>query len=108
MGIASGTLADITIVTNDNPRSELPDMIMDDIEKGLKSVGAEYIRVPDRKEAIRYGLTHAEAGDVILLAGKGHETYQEIDGHRFHMDERELIKQILEEEDAGVICGRDN
>lgn len=48
------------------------------------------------------------AGDVVLLAGKGHETYQDVMGHRTHMDERELIGQILEEEDAGVICGRDN
>ncbi len=108
MGKASGMLADLTIITNDNPRSESPDTIINDIEKGLRSVNAEYIRVPDRKEAIRYGLTHAKAGDVVLLAGKGHETYQEIDGYRFHMDERELITQILEEEDAGVICGRDN
>lgn len=108
MGNASGMLADLTIITNDNPRSESPDTIINDIEKGLRSVNAEYIRVPDRKEAIRYGLTHAKAGDVVLLAGKGHETYQEIDGYRFHMDERELIMQILEEEDAGVICGRDN
>ena len=108
MGKVAGMMADITIVTNDNPRFEDPGEIMDDIEDGLKNVGAEYIRIPDRKEAIRYGLTHAHSGDIVLLAGKGHETYQDVRGHKFHMDERELIGQILEEEDAGVICGRDN
>ena len=77
-------------------------------EEGLNAAGAEYIRIPDRKKAIRYGIVHAVAGDVVLLAGKGHETYQDVMGHRTHMDERELIGQILEEEDAGVICGRDN
>lgn len=108
MGMVSGKMADLTIVTNDNPRFEDPEAIMDDIEDGLNAAGAEYIRIPDRKEAIRYGIVHAGAGDVVLLAGKGHETYQDVMGHRTHMDERELIGQILEEEDAGVICGRDN
>lgn len=108
MGMVSGKMADLTIVTNDNPRFEDPEAIMDDIEDGLNAAGAEYIRIPDRKKAIRYGIVHAVAGDVVLLAGKGHETYQDVMGHRTHMDERELIGQILEEEDAGVICGRDN
>lgn len=108
MGFVSGKMADLTVITNDNPRYEDPAAIMSDIELGLIAAGGKYIMIADRKEAIRYGLTHSVDGDIILLAGKGHETYQDIQGSRYHMDERELIKQILEEEDAGVICGRDN
>ena len=95
--MVSGKMADLTIVTNDNPRFEDPEAIMDDIEDGLNAAGAEYIRIPDRKKAIRYGIVHAVAGDVVLLAGKGHETYQEIKGVKHDMDERVLIKEVLEE-----------
>ena len=108
MGCVSGELADVTIITSDNPRYERPEDIISDIEAGVVLSGGDYIKITDRKEAVRYALVNAEPGDIILLAGKGHETYQDVGGHRIHMDERELIYQILEEEDAGTICGCDN
>ena len=73
----------------------------------LKAGGA-FIDIIDRKEAIRFAIMNAKEGDVIILAGKGHEDYQEIRGVKHHMDERDLIREILEEEDVGEICGYNN
>lgn len=108
MGRVSGQLADLTIITSDNPRNEEPEKIMSDIEEGVLQSCGRYVMLPDRKEAIRYALRHAGEGDVILLAGKGHERYQDVQGVKLHMDERELIREIMEEENAGAICGCDN
>ena len=96
MGEISGHLADFTIVTEDNSRFEDVNDIMNDIEIGLKKTDGKYIKIPDRKDAIKYALDNAEEGDIILLLGKGHETYQEKNGERYHYDEREIIKEILE------------
>lgn len=98
MGEVSGRLADLTIVTSDNPRFEEPMDIIRDIEIGLRKTDGEYIEIPDRKEAIAYAIHHGRAGDVIVLAGKGHEVYQEIKGVKYPMDERVLISEILEED----------
>ena len=68
-----------------------------DILKELDKTGGKYIVIPDRKEAIKYSIEHAKEGDVILLIGKGHEDYKEINGKRTHFDEREVIQEILEE-----------
>jgi UDP-N-acetylmuramoyl-L-alanyl-D-glutamate--2,6-diaminopimelate ligase len=95
MGEVSGHLADLTIITSDNPRYEEPQDIIDDIRTGLERTGGSYIEIIDRKEAIAYAIAHGEPGDVIILAGKGHEDYQEIDGNKFPMDERVLIREIL-------------
>lgn len=95
MGEVSGRLADLTIVTEDNSRFEDVEDIMNDIEIGLKKTNGKYIKIPDRKEAIKYALDNATSGDIILLLGKGHETYQEKNGERYHYDEREIIKEIL-------------
>ena len=109
MGLVSGVMADMTVITSDNPRWENPEDIMTDIEKGVKDSGcAMYVKIPDRKKAIEFALDSAEKGDMILLAGKGHETYQEICGQKIHMDERELIRQILEEDNERNIRGCDN
>ena len=97
MGEVSSRLADLTIVTSDNPRNEEPKAIMDDIVTGVKREQGEYVTILDRKEAIRYAIANAKEGDVIVLAGKGHEDYQEIKGKKYHMDERELIAQVLQE-----------
>lgn len=97
MGEVSGTMADLTIITSDNPRFEEPQAIVDDIKTGIRKTNGEYVEILDRKEAIRYAIEHAQKGDVIVLAGKGHEDYQEIKGVKYHMDERELIKEILDE-----------
>lgn len=98
MGEVSGTYADLTIVTSDNPRFEEPDDIIADILTGVKKTEGKYITIADRKEAIRHAITKAEPGDVIVLAGKGHEDYQEIRGVKYPMDERDLIADILKEE----------
>lgn len=98
MGEVSGRLADLTIITSDNPRDEDPQAIIDDIKIGMAKTEGLYVEIPDRKEAIRYAITHAEKGDVIVLAGKGHEDYQEIKGVRYPMDERVLIAEVLREE----------
>ena len=97
MGEISSRLADVTIVTSDNPRFEKPEDIIDDILTGVKRADGAYVTIPDRKEAIRHAILTAEDGDVIVLAGKGHEDYQEIRGVKYPMDERILIREILSE-----------
>lgn len=97
MGEVSGKLADFTIITSDNPRFEEPQEIINDIKIGMAKTDGAYIEIIDRKEAIKYAIAHGQPGDVIVLAGKGHEDYQEIKGKKHHMDERELIAQVLEE-----------
>ena len=96
MGEVSGRLADLTVITSDNPRFEKPEEIMDDIETGIKKTDGNYIRITDRKEAIAYVIHHGEPGDIVVLAGKGHEDYQEIEGRKYPMDERVIIREILE------------
>lgn len=96
MGEVSGTLADLTIITSDNPRREEPQAIIDDIKEGIGRTEGKYVEICDRKEAIAYAIAHGEPGDIIVLAGKGHEDYQEINGVKYPMDERVLIREILE------------
>ncbi len=96
MGEVSGRLADFTIITSDNPRTEEPQAIIDDIKIGIGRTDGRYVEICDRKEAIAYAIAHGEPGDIIVLAGKGHEDYQEINGVKYPMDERELIREILE------------
>lgn len=96
MGEISGKLADLTIITSDNPRDEEPQAIIDDIKTGIAKTKGEYVEIIDRKEAIAYAINNGREGDVIVLAGKGHEDYQEIKGKKYPMDERILIKEILE------------
>lgn len=98
MGEVSGRLADLTIITSDNPRFEKPEDIIADIRTGIEKTDGKYVEIPDRKEAIAYAIHHGEPGDVIVLAGKGHEDYQEIEGKKYPMDERTLIREILEED----------
>ncbi len=97
MGEISSEYADFTVITSDNPRTEDPQAIMEDILTGVKKKTGKYVMIQDRKEAIRYCLLNAQDGDVIVLAGKGHEDYQEINGVKYPMDERVLIREILEE-----------
>ena len=97
MGEVSGNYADFTIITSDNPRFEEPEAILEDIETGISKTSGKYIKIIDRKEAIAYAIHHGQPGDVIVLAGKGHEDYQEICGVKHPMDERVLIQEILEE-----------
>ncbi len=97
MGEVSSRLADLTVVTSDNPRNEEPMDIINDILVGVHKADGEYVTIPDRKEAIAYCMKNAQDGDIVVLAGKGHEEYQEICGVKHHMDERELIADIIKE-----------
>ncbi|RDU24326.1 UDP-N-acetylmuramoyl-L-alanyl-D-glutamate--2,6-diaminopimelate ligase [Anaerosacchariphilus polymeriproducens] len=97
MGEVSGKLADLTVITSDNPRTEEPQAIIDDIKIGMAKTDGKYVEISDRKEAIRYAIEHGQKGDIIVLAGKGHEDYQEINGVKYSLDERVLIQEILEE-----------
>lgn len=97
MGETSGRLSDLSVITEDNSRYEDVMDIIEDIKVGINKTDGKYVVVPNRKDAIRYCMQHAEDGDIIVLAGKGHEDYQEIKGVKYHMDERELIADILKE-----------
>ena len=96
MGAISGQYADYSVITSDNPRTEDPDAIIKDIEEGIKATSGGYTCITDRREAIRHAMASAAAGDVILLAGKGHETYQILKDRTIHFDEREVIREILD------------
>ena len=95
MGEVAGRYSDFLIVTSDNPRSEDPMAIIRDIEEGVKKSGCEHVIIENRREAIRYALEHAQKNDVIILAGKGHENYQEINGGKHHFDEKEIVAELL-------------
>ncbi len=97
MGEISGKIADFTIITSDNPRTEEPLSILKDIEEGIKNTGNAYIIIEDRTEAIRYAIKNSKPQDIILLAGKGHETYQMFKDKTIHYDEREIVRDILKE-----------
>ena len=84
-------------ITSDYPRFEEPLAIMADIKTGIDKTDGRYIEICDRKEAIAYAIDHGQPGDIIVLAGKGHEDYQEIKGVKYPMDERVLIAEILQE-----------
>lgn len=96
MGEVSGRLADLTVITSDNPRFEEPLDIMRDIRTGIDGTMGAYLEICDRREAIAYVISHAEEGDIIVLAGKGHEDYQEIRGKKYPLDEREIIRDLLD------------
>lgn len=95
MGEVSGRLADLTVITSDNPRFEKPEDIIADIRTGIQKTSGKYIEICDRREAIAYVIHNGKPGDVIVLAGKGHEDYQEIKGQKYPMDERDIIREIL-------------
>ena len=95
MGEASGKYADLSIITEDNSRYEDVNDIMNDIEVGIKKTNGKYIKIPNRKEAIKYAIDNAMEGDIILILGKGHETYQETNGERTHFDDREEVLKLF-------------
>lgn len=102
MGEVSGKLSDLSVITEDNSRFEDVMDIIEDIKTGINKTNGKYVVVPNRKDAIRYCMENAEDGDIIVLAGKGHEDYQEIKGIKYHMDERELIAEIISEQNRSV------
>ena len=95
MGEISGKIADYTIITSDNPRTENPELIVNQIEEGIKKTKGKYEVIIDRKEAIKKAIKMANKSDIIVLAGKGHEPYQEINGEKFDFDERKIVKEII-------------
>jgi len=99
MGEISAKYADLSIVTSDNPRYEEPEAIIKDILVGVEKGKGKYITIVNRREAIKYSMENAQDGDVIILIGKGHESYQDIKGVKYDFDERKVVKQILQELD---------
>ena len=97
MGEVSGRVADFSIVTTDNPRTEKPESIIADIEKGIEKTKGRYKVVVDRREAIEEAIGMMNKNDIVVLAGKGHEPYQEINGEKLPFDERIIVKEILKE-----------
>lgn len=96
MGAIAADNADLVIVTSDNPRTEQPQAIIDEILAGLKDKATEHIAICDRAEAIKWAIDNHRANDVILLAGKGHEDYQVVGHEKHHMDEREIVAEHIE------------
>ena len=94
MAKIASKLADTAVLTSDNPRSEDPDRILDDMVEGIEG---EYVRITDRSEAIHYAIRHANKGDVVLIAGKGHETYQIIGDQVLDFDDRTTARQAIKE-----------
>lgn len=100
MGKIAAEMSDLVILTSDNPRTEDPEAILDEIEPPLKERSTPYLRICDRIEAIHRAMDLAEAGDVILLAGKGHEDYQVVGHEKHHMDEREIVAEYLKKQES--------
>ena len=97
MGEAAGRYSDFCVVTSDNPRTEDPMSIIKSVLTGVDKTAVKYVVIENRREAIRYALTHAKKNDVVVLAGKGHETYQEINGVKYPFDEKVVVAELLEE-----------
>ena len=98
MGEIVGNLADFSIITSDNPRTEDPNVILRAIERGMKQTAGEYIVIENRRDAIRHALEMGLEGDIIILAGKGNETYQDIAGVKHPFDEKKIVEEILQGE----------
>ena len=96
MGEIAGNHSDLVIVTSDNPRTENPLQIISEIEVGLQKTNGQYLVVSDRREAIHQAIAKAKSNDVVLIAGKGHETYQIVGNDKFHFDDREIAREALE------------
>ena len=97
MGEIAGRYSDFVVLTSDNPRTEDPLKILDEIEIGLKETNCPYVKNPDRREAIYQAIKFARAGDLVLIAGKGHETYQIIGNEKFYFDDREIAREALKQ-----------
>ena len=95
MGKIGVSIADLAIITSDNPRTEVPGKIIEDILKGVSKDDGDYVVMEDRRKAIQYAMDKAEKNDIIVLVGKGHETYQEICGVKYPMDERQIVASYL-------------
>jgi UDP-N-acetylmuramoyl-L-alanyl-D-glutamate--2,6-diaminopimelate ligase len=95
MGEAAASLSDFVVATSDNPRTEDPEAILRDVEEGLRAAGRPYLKITDRREAIHRAVAEARAGDIVVIAGKGHEDYQIVGDERRHFDDREVAREAL-------------
>ena len=95
MGKIAGEMSDFTIITSDNPRYEEPVAIIAQIEEGMRQTSGEYVCIVNRRDAIEHAIRTAKKDDVILLAGKGHEDYQEIKGEKHDFDEKVVVEELL-------------
>jgi len=100
MGKAAASLSDVAIATSDNPRTEDPEAILRDVEVGLRAARKPYLKLVDRREAIHRAIEQARAGDIVVIAGKGHEDYQIIGTEKRHFDDREVAREALRERDS--------
>jgi len=96
MGRVAGQYSDFCIITSDNPRTERQEDITADIEAGIYDTGCDYEVIENRYEAIKKAVSLYKKGDIIIIAGKGHETYQIIGTEKFHFDDREAVREIIE------------
>ncbi|MCA1643866.1 MAG: UDP-N-acetylmuramoyl-L-alanyl-D-glutamate--2,6-diaminopimelate ligase, partial [Acidobacteria bacterium] len=106
MGEAAASLSDVVVLTSDNPRTEDPEAILRDAEVGLKKTGKPYLKLIDRREAIARAIREARSGDVVVIAGKGHETYQIIGTETLHFDDREVARALLSPSTSRKPCAR--
>jgi len=95
MGEAAASLSDVVILTSDNPRTEDPEKILADAEVGIQKTGKSYRKIADRRDAIHQAISQASRGDLVLIAGKGHEDYQIIGREVFHFDDKEVAREAL-------------
>ena len=100
MGEAAASLSDVVIATSDNPRTEDPEAILRDVEPGLRAAGKPYLKITDRRAAIGRAVGEARAGDIVVIAGKGHEDYQIIGTEKHHFDDREVALEALAEKEG--------
>ncbi|HEX8890558.1 MAG TPA: UDP-N-acetylmuramoyl-L-alanyl-D-glutamate--2,6-diaminopimelate ligase [Pyrinomonadaceae bacterium] len=98
MGAAAATLSDVVILTSDNPRTEDPLQILADVEVGMRETAKPYLKIADRREAITRAIREARTGDLVIIAGKGHEDYQIIGRETFHFDDKEVAREALEKQ----------
>ena len=95
MGRVAGENSDLVFITSDNPRTEDPLKIIAEIETGVAETGTEFLSISDRRDAIFKAIASAKAGDVVIIAGKGHETYQIVGNDKFHFDDREVASEAI-------------
>ena len=100
MGEIGGRHSDFVVVTSDNPRTENPDDIVRAVELGVQKSGTPFVSIVNRREAIAYALSILEPDDILVIAGKGHENYQEINGVKHHFDDSEIVEEILKGEEG--------
>jgi UDP-N-acetylmuramoyl-L-alanyl-D-glutamate--2,6-diaminopimelate ligase len=107
MGSIAARLSDFTIITSDNPRHEEPGAIINDILAGLKNTKTPYKVIENRRDAINWALENAKPGDVLILAGKGHETYQIRGNEKTRFDEREIVAEYFKNKQSDICSGKE-